>query len=123
MAAFPATLPAGSIDGYKLNPNVATVRTEMESGAARVRLRSKARVDQIAVTWVFEASEFATFRDWWESDTGANYGLSWFTVPLLTAVDNGELETATARFVGPWQASLTEPRIARVSATLEVRNA
>jgi hypothetical protein len=121
MATWPATLPLPTAEGYDLAPADQTVRTDMEVGAARVRRRTAARQDMLAVRWVFTDDELEDFRDWFDDATKAAGGAAWFT-GLHLALGAGGLSTdAECRFVGAWQASCLGGTIWQVSARLEVR--
>lgn len=72
MPAYPWSLPAPSVQGYGVAPIDKTVRTDMDVGAPRVRLRSRARLDMVTATWRFKNDEMAAFRAWFESASGYN---------------------------------------------------
>ena len=119
MPTFPATLPAALVDGYMLAPVDQTARSEMEVGAARVRRRTSSRNDLIDVSWIMSASQFATFRAWFEdSTTGISGGSSWFNMSL--DVGDGSITAEEVRFKGPWKAS-RDSSVWRVTAQIEVR--
>ena len=121
MATWPSTLPLPTTEGYDLAPADQTVRTDMEVGAARVRRRSAARNDLVAVRWVLTDDQLEDFRDWFDDPDDAAGGTAWFT-GLSLALGGGGLTTdAECRFVGPWQASSLGGTIWQVSARLEVR--
>lgn len=124
MSTWPATLPAPRATDYRLAPAAQTARTEMEVGAARVRRRSAARVDSVALEWLMDDAQFAQFRAWHESPTGAAAGAAWFTGLAVAGVAAGVRSTDSVRFAGEWAAERVSnaagPRW-RVSATLEVR--
>lgn len=124
MATFPATLPAPMLGGYQANPQDQVVRTQMEVGTARARLRSTAKIDRVSVQWLFTDAQMQTFRDWWYLDSasnGAAYGTSWFTISL--AVGQTGLTSVTARFLQPYQASSGAGLLWTVKGELEVRYA
>lgn len=125
MAAWPGTLPAPIVNGWGLEPADHLARSSMESGADRVRRTSTARADKVGVQWVMTRVQFAAFRSWFESSTGANYGADWFTIGLQAGQDAGGActTTETARFAGNWSAAPIDPFLIRVSGTLEVRDA
>lgn len=115
MAAWPSTLPAPLIDGYSVNPLDQTIRTDMESGAARVRRRTFARNDLVDVALVLSAAEFAAFRAWFDNDAAG--GSAWFDMPI----DIGDgMTTKEVRFKGAWKAQRLQ-LCWRVTAQLEVR--
>ena len=72
MPAYPFSLPAPMVQGYGVAPMDKTARTDMDVGAARVRLRSRARCEQVTATWRFKNDEMAAFRAWFESQSGYN---------------------------------------------------
>ena len=120
MASWPTTLPLPLAAGYQLNPGDQTIRTDMEVGSARVRRRSFARNDRVAVSWLMSETQLDTLRDWFDdATTGVAGGSAWFTVAL--AVGTGSRTASVeARFVGPFTAA-ADQQYWRVTATLEVR--
>lgn len=121
MSTWPATLPRPTIDGYQLAPVDPTLRSDMEIGAARVRRRTAARNDQVAVTWRFTDAEMAIFRTWYDdASTGAAGGAAWFDGISLALGSTG-LVTSEARFSGIWQATALAGLNWQVSARLEIR--
>lgn len=120
MAAYPSTLPGPLVQGYAVSPVDKTLRTEMDAGAGRVRLRSRARLDRVQATWRFKAAEMAAFRAWFESPTGAGFGAAFFDISL--PLGHAAPETRVARFAAPpqYRALGTGP-VWEVSAELEVR--
>lgn len=121
MPSWPATLPAPVYDGYQLTPVDPVIRSDMEVGAARVRRRTAARNDQVAVSWLFTNAQMAVFRAWYDNaSTGAAGGAAWFTGISLALGASG-LVSSEARFAGIWQASALPGLNWRVTARLEVR--
>lgn len=124
MATFPTTLPAPMLSGYQANPQDQVVRTQMEVGTARARLRSTAKIDHVTVQWLFTDAQMATFRTWWYQDSasgGSATGTSWFTISL--ALGQTGLTSVTARFLAPYKASGGAGLLWNVQAELEVRYA
>lgn len=121
MAAFPSTLPPPVYDGYSLTPVDPVLRSNMESGAPRSRLLTRARNDIVAVQWMFTQAQMAIFRTWFDADiaTGAAGGAAWFSINLTTG--GGEIAACDARLAGMWQASLLPGNRWAVSARLEIR--
>lgn len=119
MATWPATLPAPLANGYAVNPADATLRSDMETGAARARRISYARNDRATVSWVFTDAEFSAFRTWFESDAECAGGASWFYLTLRIGATGAT--TQEARFVGAWQSSMIDAGHWSVRATVEVR--
>lgn len=124
MATFPSTLPAPLLGGYQANPQDQVVRTQMEVGTARARLRSTAKIDRVSVQWLLTDAQMATFRTWWYQDSasgGAANGTSWFTISL--AIGQTGLTSVTARFLQPYQAQSGAGLLWTVKGELEVRYA
>lgn len=120
MASWPITLPRPLVSGYGLNPVDQTIRTDMETGSARVRRRSAARLDMLDVGWKLTDAQMDIFRAWFEDGaTGAAGGAAWFAVDL--ALGDGGILNEEARFNGAWKASLLPGMNWQVSARLEVR--
>lgn len=116
MANIPKMIPACSVDGYKISPQNATVRTEMETGPARQRRLSASTPTQLSVKWILSRLEFKVFEAWFKHTIFD--GTAWFLMP----VDNGMGLTHTdCRFVGPYSVELASKGIYNVSANIEVR--
>jgi hypothetical protein len=120
MSTWPTSLPIPLASGYQINPGDQTLRTEMEVGTPRVRRRTTARNDRVAVSWLLTEAQFDAFRDWFDdATTGIAGGSAWFTVAL--AVGTGTRQASVeARFAGPFTAAV-DAQYWRVTATLEVR--
>lgn len=119
MAAYPSSLPLPLVEGYTLSPVEQVIRTDMETGAARVRRRTRARNDVIDVGFVYTPEQFATFRAWFEDDaTGIAGGSSWFD--MAVDIGTGGISTEEVRFKGAWKAS-RDGRLWRITAQIEVR--
>ena len=99
MSSWPSILPRPLAAGYGINPADQSLRTDMEAGAARVRRRSRARLDMIDIAWKFTDAQMAVFREWFgnsntveASGTAQAGGASTITlaagVPLLDALDS-----------------------------------
>ncbi|ARQ46670.1 hypothetical protein [Oxalobacter formigenes] len=117
MANIPKMIPACAVDGYKISPQNATVRTEMETGPARQRRLSASMPTQLSVKWIMQRLEFKVFEAWFKHTIFD--GTAWFVME----VDNGMGMTETdCRFVGPYTVELAAKGIYNVSATLEVRD-
>jgi hypothetical protein len=119
MATWPDTLPRPLADAYGIQPVDPVIRTDMDVGAPRVRRRSRARNDRLQVVWQFTPAQAATFRAWYDDDTGAAGGAAWFDVQLDIA--EGGLQSVEARFAEMWRGELQGKNQWRISATLEVR--
>ena len=121
MAAYPSTLPAPLAAGYAVRPVDQTIRTEMDVGAARVRRRTRARLDRVPVSWVYTDAQLATFRTWFDEDTGAAGGAAWFDITLK--VDGGGTTAVEGRFMAAPSYDFLGADLWRASAELEVRDA
>lgn len=117
LSLWPETLPPPRVEGYSLSPRPSLLRTEMETGAARHRLRSLTAHYQVQAEWRFSEFQFAVFDAWWALNT--RLGEQWFVLPLAVPLD---VQAVEARFLAPWQAELQPTRRWRVAAQLEIRN-
>lgn len=113
---FPSALPNVSMTGYSFQPTDAAIRTEMETGLARVRRRTLSRPTDVNVMWKFTRDELGIFEKFFEEDIYA--GTAWFYISLV----NGMGETTyLARFKEPFTASATHREFHwEVSGKLEV---
>jgi len=92
---YPDGLPAPSRGGFKANTVSPTIRTQMQSGRAKVR-RKYSSVPQIwSATWYFTESQAMAFEAWFR-DTLIDDS-QWFECRMQTPMG---LLDYTARFVG-----------------------
>lgn len=117
LSLWPETLPPPLVEGYSLSPRPSLLRTEMETGAARHRLRSLTVHYQVTAEWRFTQDGLAIFDAWWAQNT--RMGEQWFVMPLAVPLD---IQAVEARFLGPWQAELLPAKRWRVSARIEIRD-
>jgi hypothetical protein len=117
LSVWPETLPPPRVEGYSLSPRPSLLRTEMETGAARHRLRSLSAHYQVQAEWRFSEFQFGVFDAWWALNT--RLGEQWFVLPLAVPLD---VQAVEARFLAPWQAELLPARRWRVAAQMEIRN-
>lgn len=121
MATWPTTLPAPSLEGYGLETQDQTVRTEMEGGAARVRRRTTTIPDRFTLRLSLSVEQMATFRAFWAADW--QHGAAWVFIPLK----DGTAATAQPRECRPvpatYKAWLVSATRWSVEITVEVRNA
>ena len=117
LSVWPETLPPPRVEGYSLSPLPSLLRTEMETGAARHRLRSLTAHYQVQAEWRFSQDGFAIFDAWWALNT--RMGEQWFVLPLAVPL---EVQAVEARFLAPWQAELLPAQRWRVTAQLEIRD-
>jgi hypothetical protein len=117
LSVWPETLPPPRVEGYSLSPRPSLLRTEMETGAARHRLRSLTAHYQVQAEWRFSQDGFAIFDAWWALNT--RMGEQWFVLPLAVPL---EVQAVEARFLAPWQAELLPAQRWRVAAQMEIRD-
>ncbi len=115
MSAYPGTLPNPTRDGYGLEPQSGTVRTDMEAGPARSRRRFTRVPTQATLHWIFTEAEFAVFEAWWAQVTLD--GASWVDMPIA---NGGGINSLSARFIGPYKAPMKGLGY-EVSARVEVQ--
>lgn len=117
LSVWPETLPPPRVEGYSLSPRPSLLRTEMETGAARHRLRSLSVHYQVQAEWRLSQDGLAIFDAWWALNT--RMGEQWFVLPLAVPL---EVQAVEARFTAPWQADLLPAQRWRVAAQLEIRD-
>ena len=121
MATWPSTLPHPLRSGYTLEPQDATVRTDMDVGPARVRRRTRSAPDTITLSWLFDAAQMAAFRAFWDDEWNA--GAAWVVIPLR----DGTSTALVSRECRPRQASFKAAVVSsshwQVDMTIEVRHA
>ncbi|MDD5249636.1 MAG: hypothetical protein PHY45_11655 [Rhodocyclaceae bacterium] len=113
-------LPPPIVTGYGFVPDDGTVRTDMDTGSARVRGRFTSIPDTYSVTWRLKASELADFRTWFRDTAAA--GAAWFPLTLADG-SYGIFGSHQCRFVGTYKPTLVSNLVWEVKASLEVRNA
>lgn len=118
LVALPTWSPPPPVNaGYALEPVDAVLRTDMEAGSPRTRLRSQADLDHVTLTWNFTADEMASFRTWFRQDI--SHGASWFE--LTVDLGNGLIETRACRFLSVWKSTRRAGGGFDVNAQVEVR--
>jgi len=102
MAAWPSTLPSPLMDSYSIEPEDPLVRTDFESGPARVRRRYTAAPSLIRGKIRLTKTQFGIFEKFHKNDLkdGAE---SITSMPMLNGVG---ISLVTARCVGMWSASV-----------------
>ena len=115
---MPWTIPRPINDGYALDPVDPVLRTDMEFGSPRTRLRTQANLDHVTLTWIFTAAEMGDFRTWWETEIAR--GASWFEMELDV---RGTIEIKACKFLEVWKATRRAGGGFNVSAKVEVRDA
>lgn len=118
--SWPARLPRPTFDGYALEPQDATSRTDMEAGPARQQRRFTGTPTRIPVRWRMSQIEFAAFEAWFRLKLAD--GAEWFAVDLLSGIGVAGHE---ARFPGqsgsPYRAVPGRGGTWIVTSVLEVR--
>ena len=115
---MPWTIPRPINDGYGLETVDAVLRTDMEFGSPRTRLRTRANLDHVTFTWRLTAAEMTDFRAWWENDIA--HGASWFEMELDV---RGVIEIKACKFLEAWKSTRRPGGGFNVSAKVEVRDA
>jgi hypothetical protein len=118
LIAFPSVLPAPEVSSIGIEPGNNLVRTDFESGPARVRRTSRKPTSTYGVAWIVELEDLGVFEYWFENI--ALDGVLWFTTRLVNGADVQDCE---ARFIGKYSVSARSSKIFQISASLEVRNA
>ncbi len=120
MATWPSSLPLPSPSGYSANPKDTVLRSDMESGASRSRNASRVISDQISLTWEMSDVQYAAFKAWYFSGSGANGGAAFFT-GLNLPLGSGGLTAVTAKFSSQYTAEYLPVMYWKVTARLEIR--
>lgn len=116
-AAWPeGKLPCPHLDGWQVQTQPATIRTDDLPGLAQQRLRSRNSVDAAPAAWELSAEEAALFDAFlrWRACDGAR----WISFPLIQA--QGKRAT-DVRFTGEVSWLLRERSRWGVSAPIEIR--
>lgn len=117
---WPERLPKPFYDGYGFAPVSPFIRTQMDSGAARHRRRSRVVKTKITVSWKIPREDMKDFMYFvFELVGGAGWGF--FQTPLLLA--GNQCKLMKARFTNaetPFNASNEQNMHFIVSAELEV---
>jgi hypothetical protein len=118
--SWPARLPLPTYDGYAVEPQDATTRTDMEAGPARQRRRFTSVPTRVPVRWRLSQMDFATFEAWFRLKISG--GAEWFAIDLLSGIGVAPHE---ARFLGqggsPYRAVPSRGGTWIVTSVLEVR--
>ena len=121
MPTWPSTLPAPRVSGYSLESGDATVRTDMESGPARVRRRYTAAPDTLQLRWLFSDTQMDTFRDTWDGDWA--HGSAWINLPVRDGRTGGVVNHEARPNPAKFTAELVSANVWTVSMTVEIRHA
>lgn len=116
-ATFPKHLPLPTVQGYKIKPDDAILRTDMEAGLARQRRRFTQTPSKINVRWLMNQEQFSLFEAWYKYH--AKEGAEWFLISLLGGLGLLEQE---ARFIKQFEASLFNGILWEITSELEIRD-
>jgi hypothetical protein len=114
--SWPTQFPTPTLTGYSLSPFDVVAVSQMESGAARQRLRYTSVPFNVSVEWPMPSDIFGYFQSWYAHK--AQEGSRWVTMKLGNGLGAHQTE---ARFVGSYTATLASDKLWRVTANLEVR--
>lgn len=121
MSAWPSTLPLPKLSGYGLQAGDPTVRTDMESGPARVRRRFTAAPDKLTLSFVLNVAQMVIFRAFWISDF--QQGAAWVSMPIKDGSSTGLVSKDCRPTTGSFKAGLLSPSQWLVEMEVEVRSA
>lgn len=96
MNDYPADLPLGRQADRSHQTVDPTIRSELESGRARQRLRYDFTPTNVSINWLLNDQQCQLFEVWFRSSEGAGNGAQWFDIPLETPLGVG---TWRARFI------------------------
>ena len=113
-SSWPDILPVPSVNGYNYEPQIATIRTEMEIGA-KVRRRFTRHPTFIDVLWTFSKKQQEIFDAWFVYII--DDGSKWFQINLPTGQ---EIKLYNARFIGTYKVSAYKNLYWNVQAKLEI---
>ncbi|KAF8818082.1 hypothetical protein [Rickettsia endosymbiont of Cardiosporidium cionae] len=116
MLEFPVTLPSPLVEGYRIRPDDALVRTDMDSGPSRQRRRFTSTTQINSVVWRLKQSQMALFESWYRRK--AREGAAFFKIDLLAGVGFTEHE---ARFFEQYTTEFLGADAWMVRANLEIR--
>lgn len=119
MATWPSTLPEPLAPGYGLDAGEATVRTDMDGGAARVRRRCTAIPDKVSLKFLLTEAQMVIFRAFYDADM--QQGAAWVFIPVKTGRSIG-VSNLECRPTSPFKFALVGKCFA-VELPVEVRSA
>lgn len=82
MASYPSALPLPLREGYGFTPVSPIIRTEMQSGRARIRRQYKSVPTEATVAWRLDDVKAQLFEAWFEDELIS--GSQWFDCILKT---------------------------------------
>lgn len=117
---WPVGLPYPSADGYTTESQDVTIRTDMETGPARVRRRYTSGIDTTQLTWVLSESQVAQWITFYEDEW--LQGAAWASIPMLSP-RTASIGSYTARPTSQPKYTLVNDTTWKVALTVEVRYA
>lgn len=114
-------MPSPMFSGYGLETGDSTLRTDMESGSARVRRRSRHPDDMLTLKYLFTTEQMAGFRDFWESEWLS--GTAWVQIPVSDGRTAGVVSKECRPKPAKFKAEPVSAALWSVSLSVEVRNA
>lgn len=118
--AWPTDFPAPLLTGYEIEAGDNVVRTDMETGPARVRRRSTSTPDNYALAFQLTEAQMNVFRAFWGGEW--QHGAAWVAIPLRDGFSSA-LTPRECRPTQKWKAALVKPQVWRVQIPVEVRHA
>lgn len=82
MFEWPDDFPMPDNDNYSIDPQVAVIRTQMESGRARQRQRFPGAQNMVKLSWTLNGEQHKRFKSYHLYNL--NSGCDWFALPLTT---------------------------------------
>lgn len=82
MIEYPVELPFPTRDGFALEAANKILRTEMQSGRARQRIRFTSVPSFVSLRWIFTTPQAQLFEGWADDVVGAG----WFALTLRTPI-------------------------------------
>lgn len=119
LPAWPSGLPyMPEADGFSIGePHVPMLETEFDGGAYRRRPRSTLRRALIPVAWLYDATQYQAFREFYHTTLGE--GSLRFTMQVADG-SGGAYATRTCQFRGIYRVAQPKPPYWTVSAEVYV---
>ena len=114
---YPSVLPVPEVQGYGFTPQNNKVRTQFESGPARVRRIHRSPTTNFTVGNKLTREQLAIFEYWWVNE--ALDGSQWFETTLVNGVG---VSTVDARAVDEYQVQALASEVFQLTWELEVRS-
>ena len=114
MPIWPEILPVYPLlQGYRETMPETVLRSDMETGPAKLRQRSTATISKIHLQFLVNDTQLTAFRDFYqETLSGGALGFSFYHPT--------KLENVTCRFATPYEVVSVNGTFHRVQAVLEV---